>query len=104
MASVAGLFRYIETLKEIDLAPKSIRLRLENDENLTIIDSNASKFLELVANAHNSRSSRNLFGLLNSTKTKTGNKSLRANILQPPCSDNRNSYDLLFSTRLITHS
>ena len=88
MASVSGLFRHIKTIGEIDMEPKSIRLRLENDENLAIIDSNASKSLELVANAHNFRSSRHLFGLLNSTKTKTGKKSLRANILQPPCSMN----------------
>lgn len=86
MNSAGALFKHIEGLANIQLAPKSVRLRLENDANTTLIDSATSKSLELISNARNPKSSNNLFGVVCSTKTKNGRKSLRANILQPPSS------------------
>lgn len=85
MASSA-LIRYIETVRNLMLTSKSIRLIMESDENLTIIDTNACRSLELVHNARSLKSSHTLLGLLNHTRTKNGQKTLRANLLQPTCS------------------
>lgn len=84
--AVGALFKFIEGLNDMQLAPKSIRLRLENDANLTLIDSSTTRALELVSNARNPKSSNSLFGILDMCRTSNGRKTLRANILQPPCS------------------
>jgi len=48
-----------------------------------LLDFNTVRCLELVQNLQNEKSTDNLFGLLNKTKTAMGARALRANILQP---------------------
>lgn len=62
----------------------SVRLSIEGSENLTLIDINTARFLELVYNTKNSKCPTNLYGILNYTKTKYGAKALISSILQPP--------------------
>lgn len=84
LAACAALLKYIEFIKSLIFAPHSIPIIFQGAEKTVIIDPSTSKYLELVRNARNSKSNDSLYGAINYTKTRSGARLLRANILQPP--------------------
>jgi len=81
----AALIRYVEVSDQILFLPNSIHLTVEGSEKITKIGSDTSRYLELVFNKRNLKSSNNLFGVLNYTVTRNGMRMLKSNILQPSC-------------------
>jgi DNA mismatch repair ATPase MutS len=53
--------------------------------NTFVTDISTAENLELLSNAHNPASVQSLYGVLNHTKTPSGARLLRSNILQPSC-------------------
>lgn len=83
MECCAALIRYVEVSDQILFLPNSIHLTVEGSEKITKIGSDTSRYLELVFNKRNLKSSNNLYGVLNYTVTKNGMRMLKSNILQP---------------------
>jgi DNA mismatch repair protein MSH4 len=65
-------------------AQNSMRIKYEPSEGSMMIDVSTVRALELIENIQSSRCKASLFGLLNLTITKMGERLLRSNILQPP--------------------
>ncbi|RMZ99687.1 mutS -like protein [Brachionus plicatilis] len=84
LGACSALFKYAEYSKNHIFTAHSIRLSIEGNENLTLVDINTARFLELVYNTKNSKRPTNLYGILNYTRTKYGAKALLSSILQPP--------------------
>jgi DNA mismatch repair protein MSH4 len=75
---------YVEQTMHISFAHNSMRIKFEPSEGSMMIDVSTVRALELIENIQNSRCKASLFGLLNVTVTKMGERLLRSNILQPP--------------------
>uniref|UniRef100_T1IXC0 DNA mismatch repair proteins mutS family domain-containing protein n=1 Tax=Strigamia maritima TaxID=126957 RepID=T1IXC0_STRMM len=85
LATAAALLKYIEFIQNIIYAPHSLKVVFAGSENTCLIDSHSARFLELTINLQNPKSTQSLVGVVNHTKTVSGARLLRANILQPPC-------------------
>ncbi|XP_065836479.1 mutS protein homolog 4-like isoform X2 [Oscarella lobularis] len=85
LAAAAALLKYVEYVQNIVFAPNSVKVEFCGSEQTMMIDVVTVKNLELLVNARDSKSSHSLFGVLNHTKTTSGARLLRANVLQPPC-------------------
>lgn len=85
LTSCAALIKYIEYVKNIIFAPSSIPIIYDGAENTTLIDLATVRYLELMVNLKNPKLPLTLFHTLNYTKTRSGMRMLKANILQPPC-------------------
>ncbi|UNI17140.1 MutS protein msh4 [Purpureocillium takamizusanense] len=84
VCSFAAAMKYIDHQFTISFAPHSLRIRYQPSEDTMMIDVAAIRSLEIMQNAHNSKSKESLYGLLNHTCTPMGARMLRRNILQPP--------------------
>jgi DNA mismatch repair protein MSH4 len=78
------LLRYIENCEGINFAARSIRLDYCNSTNNRLnIDRRSALNLELISNAKTGSQRSSLFGAVNLTKTKVGERYLKSNILRP---------------------
>ncbi|XP_054166612.1 mutS protein homolog 4-like [Oppia nitens] len=88
LSSCAALIKYIELNEHIIYADKSLRVMYQCSDYTMSIDSKTAKLLELIVNLNDPKSSHTLFGVLNRTKTRSGYRLLRSNILQPSTDTN----------------
>jgi len=84
LSSSAALINYIENSHHLIYAQKSLKVVYEGSDNTMIIDPTTAKLLELIVNLNDPKSNQSLFGIINKTKTRSGFRLLRSNILQPP--------------------
>nr|XP_046914779.1 mutS protein homolog 4-like isoform X2 [Dermatophagoides farinae] len=83
LAACSALFHYLIVVRQIQYAPKSIKIIYQSSLNTMIIDPLTAKILELIINLADPKSWHTLFGTINRTRTKSGYILLRSNILQP---------------------
>jgi DNA mismatch repair ATPase MutS len=86
LSAAAALFKFIELSAKFFFTPNTIKLMLEqqDEKNLTQIDFNTCRYLELVYNTRHINSKNSLCSIVNYTETKNGLKKLRSTVLQPP--------------------
>ncbi|XP_077094512.1 mutS protein homolog 4 isoform X1 [Siphateles boraxobius] len=83
LASASALLKYFEFVQNSIYAPKSLKVVFTGSEQTAMIDTISASNLELVVNHRDHRSEHTLFGVLNYTKTASGERRLRSNILEP---------------------
>jgi DNA mismatch repair protein MSH4 len=78
------LLRYVETCSDHVFAPHSLKIEFSSGlVSRMIIDRSTAIHLELICNAQNGKEKESLYGVLNKTRTKVGDRLLRSNILRP---------------------
>ncbi|XP_044003959.1 mutS protein homolog 4-like [Aphidius gifuensis] len=87
LAAASALFKYIESIQHLVYEPKSLRINYQSAENVTMIDIESAKSLELV-NCNGANKKYSLFSSLDRCSTPMGRRLLRASILQPSCNIN----------------
>ena len=83
LASCAALLKYLETVENLMYAPKSLRVVFKSAVDTMFIDPTTAKLLELIVNLNDPKSPHTVFGAINRTKTRSGYRLLRSNLLQP---------------------
>ena len=83
LSACAALLKYMETFENVIFAPKSLRVVYKSAVNTMFIDPTTAKLLELIVNLNDPKSPHTLFGTINRTKTRSGYRLLRSNLLQP---------------------
>ncbi|KAL4241059.1 MutS protein msh4 [Mactra antiquata] len=83
LAATAALIKYLEFIQNTMYAPASLKIVFKGSEKTAMIDISTAKNLELLQNIRDPRSPHTLYGILNFTKTASGARLLRSNILQP---------------------
>lgn len=74
---------FAEMAMSTTFAPQTLRIRFESSEGAMMVDLSTISSMELIQNLQNTHSRDSLFGLMNETMTKMGERTLRSNILQP---------------------
>ena len=86
LAAAAAVFQYAEEAQMTIYAKSSVKVTFAGSEKTTMIDTATVKNLELLQNSRNPKNTRHsLYGVLDHTKTRTGGRLLRSELLQPPC-------------------
>ncbi len=84
LAASFCLIRYVETVQGISFAENSLKLCfLSGQQNRMSIDRRTVTALEIIGNVRDGNQHDSLFGSINRTQTKIGERLLRANLLRP---------------------
>ncbi|GFG40763.1 hypothetical protein Cfor_06041, partial [Coptotermes formosanus] len=85
LAAAAALLKYIEFVRNVLFAPKSLKVEYQGSQNTMVIDMKTAHFLELILSLRGSNNQCSLMGVMNHCHTNGGIRLLRSNILEPPC-------------------
>jgi len=84
LAASYCLLRYIENVQGITFGSRSLKVTYAtSSRNRCIIDRGTAANLELISSLRDGNQRESLFGVLNRTKTKTGARFLKSQILRP---------------------
>ncbi|OAA61760.1 DNA mismatch repair protein MutS, C-terminal domain protein [Niveomyces insectorum RCEF 264] len=83
VCALSAAMKYIRDEFGLSFDQHSVRIRYQPPADAMMVSLPTIRSLELISNAHNSRSKDCLFGVLNHTVTPMGSRILRSNILQP---------------------
>jgi DNA mismatch repair protein MSH4 len=81
--AISALFHYIESAQKFTFTPGTVRFRTQSMDGTMMVDSASVKYLELVYNYQNQKSSTSLLGKIYKTSTAMGKRLLKATLLQP---------------------
>ncbi|EGD83637.1 hypothetical protein PTSG_04245 [Salpingoeca rosetta] len=85
LAAFGALIKYVSHVQNMVFAPNSLKIIYSGNTCATMMDATTVKHLELLQSIRNpSNTAHSLFGVLDHTKTVSGGRFLRAELLQPP--------------------
>ncbi|XP_033606751.1 mutS protein homolog 4 isoform X2 [Cryptotermes secundus] len=84
LAAAAALLKYIEFVRNVLFAPKSLKVEYQGSQNTMVIDVKTAHLLELTQSLRGSSTHYSLMGIMNHCQTRGGIRLLRSNILEPP--------------------
>ncbi|KDR12561.1 MutS protein-like protein 4, partial [Zootermopsis nevadensis] len=85
LAAAGALLKYIEFVRNVLFAPRSLKVEYQGSQNTMVIDMKTAHFLELILSLRGSNNQYSLMGVMNHCQTNGGVRLLRSNILEPPC-------------------
>ncbi|KAL7061773.1 hypothetical protein AAHC03_01484 [Spirometra sp. Aus1] len=84
LAATSALFRYLETVKHVFYAPKSMKVIFSCGNQSTILDAPTALRLNLVGPRQRLHDKTSLYAAINHTCTPSGARRLRTSLLEPP--------------------